>query len=421
MSVSTPESAAHERRALGVVLSALLIDTMGFGIIMPVMPDLIVRLTGQPLAMAARYSGWLMGVFAAMQFLFGPVMGGLGDRFGRRPVILFSMLAFGLDYLVMGFAPTFWWLFVSRAVAGVAGAIYVPATAYIADITPPERRAQNFGLIGAAFGLGFVIGPALGGLLVSIGPRAPFIAAALLALLNAGVGASSLPESLPPDRRRAFTLRRANPFGTFASIFRHRGALALFAAWFLWMLSHQVYPATWPFFAKLKFGWSDGAIGFSLAYVGLIMALAQVLVVRRLIPLIGERKATLSGLLAGLVGFAGNALVPLGWMVYPVMTVAAFQGLVFPSLNAVLSKAVAANEQGELQGGVSSLQSVASIVSPPLMSNTLSWFTREGAPLRFPGAAFVLAALLTSASMLILVTLAGAAFAQPARPATPVD
>jgi DHA1 family tetracycline resistance protein-like MFS transporter len=401
------------------VLSALLIDTMGFGIIMPVMPDLIVHLTGQTVSQAARVSGWLMGVFAAMQFLFGPVMGGLGDRFGRRPVILFSMLAFGLDYLVMGFAPTLSWLFVSRAIAGIAGAIFVPATAYIADITPPERRAQNFGLIGAAFGLGFVIGPALGGLLGSLGPRAPFIAAAALALVNVTVGSFMLPESLPKDRRRPFSPARANPFGTFRAIFRHRGALALFAAWFLWMLAHQVYPSTWAFFAKLKFAWSDGAIGASLAYTGLIMALAQAFVTRRLIPMIGERKATLTGMLAGLIGFAGNAIVPAGWMVFPVMTVAAFQGLVYPSMNATLSRAVAANEQGELQGGVSSLMSVAAIVSPPVMSNTLSYFTRAGANPYFPGAAFVLSSVLTALSMAIIAFAARAAFAQPVREAPP--
>jgi len=191
-----------ERRALAIVLTALLIDTIGFGIIMPVMPDLIVNLTHTPLSEAARLAGWLLGVFAAMQFLFGPVMGGLGDHFGRRPVILLSMAAFGLDYLVMGLAPTFGWLFVSRAVAGIAGAIFVPVAAYIADITPPERRAQNFGLIGAAFGMGFVIGPGIGGLLGSFGPRAPFFVAAALALINCIAGVFLLPESLPAGRRR---------------------------------------------------------------------------------------------------------------------------------------------------------------------------------------------------------------------------
>ena len=386
---------AHERRALAVVLAALLVDTMGFGIIMPVMPDLIVQLTGASIAGAARDAGWLLAVFASAQFLCGPVMGGLGDRFGRRPVILLSMLAFGLDYFVMGLAPNIGWLYASRAVAGISGAIFVPASAYIADITPPERRAQSFGLIGAAFGLGFVIGPALGGLLGGLGTRAPFFAAGTLALLNFAAGWILLPESLPAERRRAFDWRRANPFGTFASIARRRGSLLLMSAWFLWMLAHTVYPSTWAFFAKIKFDWSERAIGASLAYVGGMMALAQAFVTRRLIPAIGERRAILLGLSLGIIGFTGNALVPKGWMIYLVMGVAALQGLVFPSMNATLSRTVAPNEQGELQGGVASLQSVAAVIGPPIMTQALATFSAADAPVHVPGAAFLVATLLT--------------------------
>lgn len=401
-----------ERRAFIIVLTALLIDSIGFGIIMPVMPDLIVDLTHAPLSDAARMSGWMLSVFAGMQFLFGPVMGGLGDRFGRRPVILLSMLAFGLDYLVMGFAPTLGWLFVSRAFAGVAGALFVPVTAYIADITPPERRAQNFGMIGAAFGMGFVIGPAVGGLLGSFGHRAPFIAAGALALINCAVGVVALPESLPADRRRAFSILRANPFGTFRSIARHRGTLVLFGAWFLWMLAHQSYPATWAFYTKIRFGWSEKAIGASLAYAGLAMALAQTFVTRRLIPRIGERRAILVGLSFGLFGFLGSALVPQGWMLYPVLTLSCLQGLVYPSMNSTLSKAVPPNEQGELQGGVSSLISVSAIAGPLLMSNALSYFARPTGRLHFPGAPFALAGALTIAAMMIVGFAARGAFAR---------
>jgi len=404
-----------ERRALAIVLTALLIDTIGFGIIMPVMPDLIVNLTHTPLSEAARLAGWLLGVFAAMQFLFGPVMGGLGDHFGRRPVILLSMAAFGLDYLVMGLAPTFGWLFVSRAVAGIAGAIFVPVAAYIADITPPERRAQNFGLIGAAFGMGFVIGPGIGGLLGSFGPRAPFFVAAALALINCIAGVFLLPESLPAGRRRPFSILRANPFGTFRSLARHRGALVLFAAWFLWMLAHQSYPSTWAFFTKLKFGWSDRAIGASLAYAGLAMALAQTFVTRRLIPRIGERRAILIGLSVGLFGFLGSAFVPQGWMLYVVLSFSALQGLVYPSMNSTLSKACPPDEQGELQGGVASLQSVSAIIGPLLMTNALATFTRPGARVHFPGAAFALAGALTIASMLVVGLVARGVFARDVR------
>jgi MFS transporter, DHA1 family, tetracycline resistance protein len=401
---------AHERRALAIILSALLIDTIGFGIIIPVMPDLIVTLTHTSLGEAARLSGWLMGGFAAMQFLFGPVMGGLGDRFGRRPVILLCMLAFGFDYMVMALAPTFGWLFVSRAVAGIAGATFVPASAYIADITPPERRAQNFGLIGAAFGLGFTIGPAIGGLLGGLGPRAPFFVAGGLALTNATLGFFLLPESLPADRRRPFQIARANPFGTFASLARHRGAVPLFFAWFLWMLAHQSYPSTWAFFGRLKFGWSSHQVGVSLAYAGLTMALAQAFVTRRLIPALGERRAILLGLSIGFAGFLGNALVPQGWMVYVVLTAASLQGLVFPSMNSTLSRIVRPDEQGELQGGVSSLMSVAAILGPPMLTQALARFSREGAAVRFPGAAFAVAAALTLGALTVVALFARRVF-----------
>ncbi|HTR97407.1 MAG TPA: TCR/Tet family MFS transporter [Candidatus Acidoferrales bacterium] len=400
----------HERRALAIVLATLLIDMIGFGVVMPVMPSLIVQLTHAPIGEAARLGGWLMFGFAVMQFLCGPVMGGLGDRFGRRPVILASLSAFALDYLVMGFAPTIGWLFASRAVAGIAGASFVPASAYIADITPPERRAQNFGLIGAAFGTGFVLGPALGGLLGSFGVRAPFIAAAALAMINATLGFFLLPESLPAGRRRPFALARANPFGTFRSLARRRGALTLLAAWFLWMLAHQSYPAVWAFYTRLRFGWGPGAIGASLAYVGLLMALGQAFVTRRLVPRIGERRAILLGLTLGSLGFAGNAFASRGWMVYAVCTVAALQGLVFPSMNSALSRTVAPDEQGELQGGIASLQSVAAILGPPVLTQAFAYFTRPGAPLQFPGAAYLLAALLSLAAIATVALFARRAF-----------
>ncbi len=404
---------AQQRRALAVVLATLVIDMIGFGIIMPVMPKLIVGLTHVTVGEAARTGGWLLGSFAAAQFLFGPIMGGLGDRFGRRPVILLALTAFGLDYLVMGLAPTIGWLFASRTLAGVAGTSLVPASAYIADITPPERRAKNFGLIGAAFGVGFVLGPAIGGLLGGFGTRAPFFASAALALVNAAIGFFALPESLPPERRRAFSLRRANPLGTFRSLGRHPGSLVIFAAWFLWMLAHQSYPSTWAFYTTIKFAWSERAIGASLAFVGLVMAFAQAFVTPRVVPRVGERRGILIGMTFGLIGFAGNALAPRGWVVYVVMAFTAFQGLVYPSMNSLLSRTVAADEQGELQGGVASLQSVAAILGPPMLTGALARFTRPGHVPYFPGAAFALAATLTAGAMLI-VGFAGRRLGRPA-------
>lgn len=408
---------AHERRALAVVLATLFIDVIGLGIIMPVLPDLITSLTHLPIGEAARVGGLLMGSFAVMQFLFGPVMGGLGDRFGRRPVLLACLVAFGVDYIVMGLAPTIGWLFASRAFAGMAGASFVPASAYVADVTPPERRAQNFGLVGAAFGAGFVVGPALGGLLGGIGLRVPFFVAGALALVNATLGFFLLPESLPRDRRRPFTLSRANPFGTFATFARLRGALPLFAAWFLWMLAHQSYPSTWAFYTKLRFGWSETAIGLSLAYSGFLMALGQVFVSRRLIPAIGERRSILLGLSLGLVGFLGNALAPQGWVVYVVLAFAALQGLVFPSMNSTMSRIVAPDQQGELQGGVASLMSLAAIVGPPLLTGAFERFTREGARPFLPGAPYFAAAALTLASMTVVALFARGVFRRAAEAA----
>ncbi len=408
---------AHERRALAVVLATLFIDVIGFGIIMPVMPDLITSLAHVPLGEAARVGGWLMGSFAVMQFLFGPIMGGLGDRYGRRPVLLACLVAFGVDYIVMGLAPTIGWLFASRMFAGVAGASFVPASAYVADVTPPERRAQNFGLVGAAFGLGFVVGPALGGVLGGIGLRVPFFVAGALALLNALAGWFLLPESLPLARRRPFTIARANPFGTFASLARHRGALPLFAAWFLWMLAHQSYPSTWAFFTRLRFGWGETAVGLSLAYSGLLMALGQAFVARRLIPAIGERRAILLGLSLGLVGFVSYALATHGWMVYAIISVVSLQGLVFPSMNSTLSRLVAGDEQGELQGGVASLQSVAAIVGPPLLTGTFERFTREGARPFLPGAPYLVAASLTIVAMTVAALFARGVFRRSAEAA----
>ena len=400
----------HERRALAVVLATLFIDVIGFGIVMPVMPDLIVGLTHVTIGEAARIGGLLLSSFAGMQFLCGPVMGALGDRFGRRPVLLACLVAFGIDYIVMGLAPTIGWLFASRALAGVAGASFVPATAYVADITPPERRAQNFGLIGAVFGLGFVVGPSLGGRLGPLGVRVPFFFAGGLALTNALVGLFLLPESLPLERRRRFSFSRANPFGTFAALGKHQGTAPLFVAWFLWMLAHQSYPSTWAFYTKLKFGWSEAAIGLSLAYSGLLMALGQAFVSRRLIPAIGERRSILLGLSLGFVGFTGNALAPHGWVVFIVLAVAALQGLVFPSMNATLTRLVSSDQQGELQGGVASLQSLSAVLAPPLLTGSFEHFTRAGAKPFLPGAPYLLAATFTALSALTVAVFARGVF-----------
>lgn len=378
-------------RAVPIALLAVLIDSIGFGIVLPVLPTLIVELTGQSLADATRTGGLLLIVFAVAHFFAGPILGNLGDRFGRRPVLLAAMLIFAIDYALMAFAPTIAWLFAGRLIAGIAGAVYSPANAVLADVTPPERRGATFGLMGAAFGIGFIIGPAVGGLLGTLGPRVPFIAAAALATLNATWIFFILPETLAPENRRRFDWRRANPLGAFAPLFRLKGALPLLAVAFIWQLAHQVYPATWSFYAEIAHGWGPREIGWSLAASGLTMALAQIVVTGRAIAALGEVRTVLIGLTVGALVYLGYAFATQGWQVYALIAVGALQALAYPSLNALLSRMVDASNQGALQGGMASIASIAAILGPLSLTQALA----AGAERGFPGAAFLLAAGLT--------------------------
>lgn len=378
------------------IFIAVLVDSIGFGIILPVLPRLIMQLTGVSVDRAAGYGGWLAFVYALLQFFCAPVLGNLGDRFGRRPVLLFALFALGVDYLIMGSAPAIGWLFAGRAIAGVAGASFTPAYAYVADISPPEKRAQNFGLMGAAFGLGFILGPAIGGLLGGFGPRAPFFAAGVIALANGSLGLAALPESLPQAARRPFEWRRANPLGTLRQILRYPAVTWLLGALFLWQLGHQVLPSTWAFYTISKFHWTSAEVGYSLAFVGTVMAIAQGVLTRVLIPWFGgERRAAAAGMAAAVAAYLGYALVPSGWMMYVVSLSTAVFALSYPSMNALASRQVPANAQGELQGAVASLYSLSSIFGPPLMTQVFGYFSRPGAAVHFPGAAFLTAALLT--------------------------
>jgi DHA1 family tetracycline resistance protein-like MFS transporter len=379
-----------EHRAVPIVLAAVLIDTIGFGIVMPVLPSLITSLGHVGIDDATRIAGYMLVAFALAQFVAGPVLGNLSDGFGRRPVLIASMLAFGIDYALMAVAPTLAWLFLGRFIAGVAGAIYGPASSVIADVTPVEKRSAAFGYISAAFGIGFIIGPALGGLIAGLGPRAPFIAAALLALGNAAIMVVAMPESLAREHRRPFRWRDAHIVGAFKPLFESRTAAPLLLVALIWQLAHQVYPATWAFWATIRFDWSPGAIGLSLAYVGLIMALVQALLVGPVIGRIGDRRALLIGLTSGAAGFLAFAFVTAGWQAYAIMVLASLSGFVGPALNGLLSRMVGPDRQGALQGGLGSLGSVAAIVSPLMMTQTLAAGVEHG----FPGAAFVLAGLL---------------------------
>lgn len=391
------------KHALAFIFLTVLIDTIGFGIIMPVMPTLLTTLTGESTAQVTFYAGWLLTTYAVLQFICGPIMGNLSDRFGRRPVLLGSLAAFAFDYMLMGFAPTLAWLFLGRAIAGVAGAVYSPAMAYIADVSPPEKRAQSFGVMGAAFGLGFIIGPMIGGLLGELGPRAPFFAAAALGALNFLYGIFVLPESLPVERRRKFEWKRANPLGTLTALRRYPAVIAIAGAVFLWQLAHQVYPATWSFFAKIRFDWSEAAIGASLAFVGVLMAFTQGFLTGRIVPRIGEYRAVMLGVGSGVLSMLMIAFATSSWFVYVAMAAGMLQGLAYPSMNAIMSKHVPPDQQGELQGGVSSMMSLTTIIGPLLMTQTLGRFSGAGAPVFFPGAAFVLAAALGAISLLIVM------------------
>ena len=386
------------KAAFVFIFIAVLVDSIGFGIILPVLPRLIMQLTGVTVDRAAVYGGWLGFVYALMQFFCASVLGNLSDRFGRRPVILFALFALGIDYLIMGWAPVIGWLFVGRAIAGMAGASFTPAYAYVADISPPEKRAQNFGLMGAAFGGGFILGPAIGGLLGSLGPRAPFFTAGAIALLNASFGLLALPESLPAGARRPFDWRRANPLGTLRQMRRYPAVEWLLGALFLWQLGHQVLPSTWAFYTISKFHWSSADVGYSLAFVGAVMAVAQGALTRVLIPALGgERRAAAFGMGAAVLAYLGYALVTQGWAMYAVSLCTCIFALTYPSMNALASQQIPANSQGELQGAVACLYSLSAIAGPPLMTQVFGYFSRPDAVVHFPGAAFLTAALLTVA------------------------
>jgi MFS transporter, DHA1 family, tetracycline resistance protein len=389
--------------ALGFIFITLLIDVTGLGIIIPVLPSLIKELINGDLSQAAQYGGWLLFAYAGMQFLFAPVLGGLSDRFGRRPVLLASLFGFGLDYLLLAFAPNIWWLFVGRLLAGVTGASFTTASAYIADISTPEKRAQNFGIIGAAFGLGFIIGPVIGGLLGQYGSRVPFFAAAVLALLNWLYGYFVLPESLPADKRRPFNIRRANPLGSLKALQKYPKVLGLVGAFFFIYLAGHVNQSTWAYFTMLEFGWNEAWVGYSLGFVGLTVAIVQGGLIRIVVPKIGQWNAVFVGMFFYIFGFTLFAFASQGWMMFAIMVPFALGGFAGPSLQSLISGQVPSNEQGELQGALTSMTSVTSIIGPPLMTNLFAYFTGENPIVYFPGAAFLAAAVITVVAVFLAI------------------
>ncbi|HPD53825.1 MAG: TCR/Tet family MFS transporter [Bacteroidota bacterium] len=386
-------------KALSFIFITLLIDVIGLGIIIPVLPALIEQITGGDISEASRTGGWLTFAYAAMQFLFSPVIGGLSDRYGRRPVLLASLLGFGLDYILMGFAPTIGWLFLGRLIAGITGASYTTAGAYIADVSTPEKRAQNFGLIGVAFGVGFIIGPVLGGLLGHYSPRLPFFVAAGLALLNALYGYFVLPESLTPEHRRPFDWKRANPIGSLRHLGRYPVVLSLVISFVLLYLSGHATQSTWTFYTIEKFGWNEQWVGYSLGFVGLMVAIVQGGLIRIVIPKLGQKRSVFVGLTFYTIGFFLFAIATKGWMMFLFVVPFAMGGFAGPALQSIITSAVPANEQGELQGALTSLISLTSIFGPLMMTNLFSVFSAPDAPVYFPGAPFMMGALLSLLSI----------------------
>ena len=381
--------------AIGFIFITMLIDVMGFGIIIPVIPKLIMGLTGKDLSHAAQIGGWLMFSYAIMQFVFAPILGGLSDQYGRRPILLGSLFGFGIDYLFSAFAPTIGWLFVGRMLAGVLGSSFTTGAAYIADISPPEKRAQNFGLIGAAFGMGFIIGPALGGFLGTYGPRAPFIAAACLALLNWLYGMFVLPESLSLANRRKFEWKRANPIGTLSQLKKYPIISGLIVSLVLVHISAWAVQGGWSYYTMEKFHWDERMVGISLSVVGLLTAIVQAGLIRVIIPKIGQERGVYVGLGLYCLGFLFFAFATEGWMMYAALIPYCLGGIAGPSLQGIISTQVEPTQQGELQGGLTAMVSATAIVSPLLMTSIFSYFTAAGAPVYFPGAAMLTGAVLT--------------------------
>jgi DHA1 family tetracycline resistance protein-like MFS transporter len=395
--------APHRQPAVKFILLTLFLDVLGFGLLIPVAPRLVAELQGQGTAAAATTYGLLITMYAAMQLVFAPVLGSLSDRFGRRPVILIALFGSGLDYFAMALAPSVAFLFITRAINGISGANFTACNAYIADVTPPEKRAAAFGMVGAAFGLGFIFGPLLGGWLGHMDIRLPFIVAGVLTLLNWLYGCFVLPESLPRDRRRAFSLARANPLGTLTHLMRYPLVLGLSGALFLLNLAMFSLHTTWVLYTAHRYGWDSVQTGVSLALVGVGAAVVQGGLARRIIPALGEPRSLIVGIAIGAVAYAGYGLATQGWMIYAIILVASLGGIAGPAGQAIITKTVLPTEQGEVQGALTSLQSLAQIVAPPVAAGVFAYSISGRAPVEVPGAVYLLSSLLAGLGLVVAV------------------
>ena len=400
--------AGTEKRtaALSFIFVTLLVDVIGLAIIIPVLPRLIEKLIQGNISEASRYSGLLLVAYAVMQFLFSPLIGNLSDKYGRRPVLLFSLLGLGVDYIFMAFAPTIAWLFVGRVIAGIAGASFTTASAYIADVSTPEKRAQNFGMIGVAFGLGFIIGPVIGGVLGKIDVHYPFYAAATLALLNALYGFFILPESLSIEHRRPLEFSRCNPMGSLLQLKKYPAVIGLAVCLFIVYFSGHAVQSVWTFYTMQKFNWNEDIVGYSLGFCGICSAIVQGGLIRILIPKIGEHRSIWIGLILYAVGMLLFGIATKGWMMFAFLIPYMLGGICGPALQGVMTSEVPPNAQGELQGGLTSLMALSSIFGPWFMTYVFYYFTNEKAPVYLPGAPYFIGAIL----MLVSVFLAIASF-----------
>ncbi|MBC7615389.1 MAG: TCR/Tet family MFS transporter [Pedobacter sp.] len=391
------------KRKSGVVFIfiTILIDCIGFGIIIPIMPNLIRNLTGGDLSEASRYGGLLLVAYSVMQFISSPVLGSLSDKFGRRPILLISLFGLGVDYIFLAFAPTIIWLFAGRIFAGICGASITTASAYMADVSEPEKRAQNFGLIGAAFGLGFIIGPVIGGVFAQYGVRIPFMIAAGLSLINWLYGYFILPESLKLENRRNFDWKRANPVGALKQIRKYPALLGLLGSLLILYIAAQATQSIWSYYTIEKFNWNTAWVGYSLGFVGITVAIVQGGLIRIIIPKIGNKRSIQVGLILYVFGFIAFSFASEGWMMFAFIVPYALAGITGPAIQGIISKQIPANEQGEIQGVMTGLMSLASIFGPLLMTNLFFYFTDKNATVYFPGAPFMMAAVLTSIAIII--------------------
>ncbi len=374
--------------AVAFIFITLVLDVIGVGLIVPILPTLVKELHGGTEPDAAFTVGLLLALYSAMQFIFAPLLGSLSDRFGRRPIILISLLGAGLDYFLLAWAPTLLWFFVGRIVAGITAANFSAASAYIADVSPPEKRAANFGMIGAAFGIGFIIGPAVGGALGEFGLRVPFIAAGILTLINTAYGFFVLPESLPPGNRRNFSWKKANPIASLCDLARFPSLVGLAWPYFLINIAHQVFPATWVLYTSLRYGWNSTATGLSLGFVGVMAMIVQGGLSRKIIPRLGEARTAYYALVVAAIAFALYGLAPVGWLIFVIIVFGSFGGLATPAIQGLVSKPVAPDEHGLVQGILTSLAGLSGVFGPLVASGLFKRFSGEHAILPVPGMAF---------------------------------